>query len=1379
MRLYFEVRLFAFNKNSHLEYREIVQKLIINKLHIERESITFTEEKGEQFFDIKSKICSFQGTIASEAKILEKDWLELITVYPSGSLLSINHRHYDYIHLFNAPLTSRDVNELYSISFGTILNLNSFVPHISFNLQNAQINKRLRRSVLDETEFDLKFNSLTSIFEHDMKQMLIKMHGFDLEHELVLKYSSIDSIIISKAAVKKVEEERPQHVIASPLAKISEEEIEEWLRRNNPTVNYSKSPILLRTTELPTGNVSSLIGKSNVIHLKMKLHKKRKAAIGYWHQIWTIICNVQRYSEVPIYFGKITVASKSLGDVSIPPPSNVPFSVAYAFECLNNHSFQLHDELYLTSDGSKSFIRRIENLAQENSYALTNALYDLFLVLDGCIPINSKFLLEERFIEHNSKPRIPNDNNTFYVRRCVITPSRLLLLPPNPYPNNRFMRNSEPDFVLRVNVKDDNMEMLTFSVCKPGAGKHQDTFLRNFFHEKLSSGITIGNRKYEFFGSSTSQFRDIGMVFYAKDSRGRTAHTLREAIGDLNHIRNPAKYLARIGLAFSNPIQYVSQIPPTSVEYEEDIKGGRHPETGEEYVFSDGIGKISVELAEYLTKEIAPNRKIPFSAFQIRYKGAKGMLAIDPELKGSLIVVRESMDKFESDLKSLEILKVSEPRFVYLNKQLITILEQLGINCSIFLSYEADWMKKIIGSHYCRAEAAYMIKRESPFNINFDRLQKSAIDILAEPLFLNMLRSNIHHAINMIRTKARIQVPEEFGRCMFGVLDETGALEEGQVFVQYSEIDNYRSRKVVTGEILVTKYPCLHPGDVRKFQAIDFPHLYHYCDVIVFPQHGDRPHPDEMAGSDLDGDEFAVIWHSDFIFPGENKKAMIYPSNKGKNLDRNVEVEDMLMFYCDFIQNDQVGIISNAHLAFADSLREGIFSETCINLAKQHAIALDYAKTGNNESISGINESILIRPKSYPDFMEKSDSKPTYRSKNALGKIYRLCCMFDETVHLDGILETQCSSNYKLLSYPGWEQYENDALAAHEEYCKKLIHLQKQYGIESEWALLNGSVKETQKYICDKNEKSHMREMLSVLLKNIFDELRVKFEEPFERQQVRYSRNLHHMRMAKASSWYIITQKMNKSNSLYYGLPWIVSDLLCDIADSKSKDNHVCNYCHVIPSKRKNTWRNFEELNSYFKFWFDNNLNNCADYIDSKKVISYDKLVGRFVRKVFKKRNIAGDLIENILQQMVDHYGSVKDEEEFDYIVELTALVTLFRYQRTGEIGELLRDNHREKRFETITICLSLKGHKFRQYIQNKQTQKEFFRKLKRTGIKDVTCHCKKRGRVSYLYVTASGTHQSLRALKMYLTRFDFYDEVIQTKFYYHDLIPVHSFQFN
>ena len=84
-----------------------------------------------------------------------------------------------------------------------------------------------------------------------------------------------------------------------------------------------------------------------------------------------------------------------------------------------------------------------------------------------------------------------------------------------------------------------------------------------------------------------------------------------------------------------------------------------------------------------------------------------------------------------------------------------------------------------------------------------------------------------------------------------------------QVFVQFSppsslvldedsEFYNYEfgasDKTVLTGPVVVTRNPCLHPGDVRVLEAVDAPGLMHLLDCVVFPRKGPRPHPNEMAG---------------------------------------------------------------------------------------------------------------------------------------------------------------------------------------------------------------------------------------------------------------------------------------------------------------------------------------------------------------------------------------------------------------------------------------------------------------------------------------------------------------------------------------------------
>lgn len=79
--------------------------------------------------------------------------------------------------------------------------------------------------------------------------------------------------------------------------------------------------------------------------------------------------------------------------------------------------------------------------------------------------------------------------------------------------------------------------------------------------------------------------------------------------------------------------------------------------------------------------------------------------------------------------------------------------------------------------------------------------------------------------------------------------------EEGTCSVRVTLDGNREARTLVDTEVLVTRKPCLHPGDLRKFEVVDIPHFSHLVDFIVFPTCGSRPSADLMSGGELDGDK--------------------------------------------------------------------------------------------------------------------------------------------------------------------------------------------------------------------------------------------------------------------------------------------------------------------------------------------------------------------------------------------------------------------------------------------------------------------------------------------------------------------------------------------
>ncbi|GFW44796.1 RNA-dependent RNA polymerase [Trichonephila clavipes] len=235
------------------------------------------------------------------------------------------------------------------------------------------------------------------------------------------------------------------------------------------------------------------------------------------------------------------------------------------------------------------------------------------------------------------------------------------------------------------------------------------------------------------------------------------------------------------------------------------------------------------------------------SAFQIRYGGCKGMLVIDPTLTDVDIVFRESMRKFDCSgigHTKLEIVKKSSPIPLRLNRPFIAILHDMGVEPRIFLRMQEIMLQNLIDMLLEEEKAALYLNRRTPFSdFKFKDLSRSGICLTIEPFFRTLLLSLQRYYIGMgrlftlicswkisskdhrgaqadfgarvavvtagliatvsmirgtqatgarqmnkdiIKSKANVDIDPAYGRNMFGVLDETGILQYGEVFVQYS-----------------------------------------------------------------------------------------------------------------------------------------------------------------------------------------------------------------------------------------------------------------------------------------------------------------------------------------------------------------------------------------------------------------------------------------------------------------------------------------------------------------------------------------------------------------------------------------------------------------
>ncbi|XP_064466071.1 uncharacterized protein LOC135377522 isoform X2 [Ornithodoros turicata] len=883
-------------------------------------------------------------------------------------------------------------------------------------------------------------------------------------------------------------------------------------------------------------------------HILGRLNKRCDCALGFYYVPLRVVDLGQ----------SIVLAANRLKEVAL----RFHFPICYAMHAVLFQGDDLPAQFaLLNTDQQEDFINNIRQMAVMNPSAFERALFELRLAIEGRSVLCMESALRRAFassLMHQS-PKVPP--GACLVRRVLKMPSRIVLLPPQVHSENRVLREYDPEYALRVAFRDDNLQRISFTIM---FHSEKEAFLRQVVGQFLSDGMSIGSRDFRFLAASSSQLREHGVWMYATDTKGNSVHSIRNWMGDFSSVKGVAKRMARMGQCFSSTEETVS-VPMDSnqVKRVPDIKLGMHPVLRTRYVFSDGIGAISPLLLEQVCKKLGL-QKTP-SAIQIRYAGYKGMLCINSALKGLCMTLRPSMCKFECPSSNkLEVIKTSAPRPVCLNRQLITILEQLGVSSRVFLQLQQNTVLNVTDALASETKALEVLS--SSFNSSgpsrlkelmpLKKLHKAGgLCLSHDPFFRSLLFAVYRDAVDGLRSKSRIAVPPNKGRNMLGVLDETEKLAYGQVFVQYTELyneDEPCQTSILTGTVLVTKCPCLHPGDVRKFTAVDVPELHAIRDCIVFPSKGDRPHPNEMAGSDLDGDEYIVIWEEDLFFPGPNKEPMVYDDEESKPHCTSVTENDMIQFICDYIKHDSVGVISNAHLAWADDVNHGIFSRVCLNLAKKVSKSLDFAKSGMDAPYLDRNE----KPSRYPDFMEKGGSKNTYRSQRVLGQLYRV------GRSLEAVVSTSCEacSDYSkqsvLFELPGWTKYKKFAEQGLEQYRTRMEAILGQFGIQSEGEVVTGVIHSAPHLYRGNKEKMNMELLVDKQYRSLVERTQREFFDKVESEclslGVKGQALERTVTLQVASAYYMVTYMASPEDGRrfqrrLFGFPWCLSDVMLQL----------------------------------------------------------------------------------------------------------------------------------------------------------------------------------------------------------------------------------------
>ena len=928
---------------------------------------------------------------------------------------------------------------------------------MKFNFKNFDNDFNINKiNIINENNNNI--NDIGPIISHEKEFFFNKFRKEFLKYEYknhnhydAKEVSESSSIILSESQEKENENSINNKRLYIPRSEMKTKETNDFIRLDSflSVKNEYSNFYLLNLVMKVKVRCSNLEEFSDLFYDKLKLKEKN-------------ILNLTDF----LYEPDKTIYSKAKNCLKIYRTSfysyivNLHFSLQYSiFAFITTRKINLFNYVFF-----HKIMKGFYKLSCSEQEIMSKALDQ---ITTEAIPINDlSTLIGSRYNELKNKKNEDNKENTSkaleikenisYMRSVEITPSLIYYEVPKLERNNQIIRKFKQyqDHFIKISINDDDHNKIYFASRK-------NSQLLTIVQSLMTNGLNIGTHHFNYLTSSNSQAKQgSGWYFNLEFTKYENIDKVLEEMGNFKQEQNKYKNASRRGQCASSttPINF---LPKENIIEIPDIKSSDN-----KYIYTDGIGTISYNLALKCVEKIGNNKFSYCSAFQIRLLGIKGVVAVDPNLEDKdIICIRPSMKKYESENNELGIIKSSGYSTGYLNRQIIALLNGLGVRNNIFVSMikvslkEYQTILKYIRNKSTEL-SSYFRANKDVYNEVLSKCFyfKSVVDyylfkrnqryLPIEPFIQKILLNCLSIKIRDLKSKGKII--DKQSASLMGVIDETRTLKHNEVFVRI--IKPYARKEeqdfTLEGEVYVTKNPCLHPGDIKILKAVNnekvYRNLSHMINVIVFSSLEDenetRPVQNQISGGDLDGDVYYVSWNKDIIDgiikrnvpPQEDPKYPAQSSNNNNNINNNnnsiisktISMNDVILSHINTMKNDLVPLISNLYLAHADNdLIHGPFNDKCKMLSDLFIIAIDSQKNGKFISQDILSEQKLLL-NSYPDFLE-TDSYKSYKSPGILGILYRLC---NEKEFLDEYDYYEYTNSYNMSYYLDLELFDEKCL---------------------------------------------------------------------------------------------------------------------------------------------------------------------------------------------------------------------------------------------------------------------------------------------------------------------------------------------------------------
>ncbi|CAO3674218.1 unnamed protein product [Rhizopus stolonifer] len=761
--------------------------------------------------------------------------------------------------------------------------------------------------------------------------------------------------------------------------------------------------------------------------------------------------------------------------------------------------------------------------------------------------------------KHNSNltdpaETIPEDYT--YLRKVIITPTSIYPLHPVVQKMNhlQYQHKKYADRFLLVEFTD---EELTPIIPTPHPNQNDKLYSRIF--KILKKGLVVAGRNYEFLCASTENLRAHSCWFFAP-VEGFDRKDIVYWMGDFEEIKSIPKYISSVGQVTAPRLTDL-QIQASEVEEIADYEHNN-------IVFSRDCGKMSPHVA----REIASLLQLNYTPNVIRFNlaGAQGILMLSNYLQKRKIQLRTGQIHFNTNRLTLEVIKVSKKKRAYLNFHSISLLTGLGVRPTVFQQISESLLQDYFMASPQKHSFLNTLMDEyysEHFTPCFQHVLFSGFLERGDPLITNLVLAFQNKVLHELKQEAKMYVE---GARAFAIMDETGSLEQDEVFFQTFTPRGMESEMhVIQGYVLIYRDSSYSPKDVIIAKAVDCPKLKSYTNVLVYPAIGLKDLPNCCSNEGTEKDDFTIIWDQRLVPYTSNRAPCVLTEIESPKLDREITFKDMAKFFVNYISSDLTSLAQDAWMAAADRHESSIYHGNAAYLAAKLSTAIGFAKTGISDSLATDPTLTELYEYPIPDFMSQ-DRTRSYLSKKPLGYMHRTSQSIDKRPYVSN----KCEYDPRMY-VDGMHRYILEARRTRDKYDNGLRLLMGEYGVRSEIEFISGLIVNWSKYI-SKNSKREVSKNIREAYRQFKLKWRRLFEAEFYEEELQHlsEEELNERVEAKAAAWYYVTYHPNESRSSnktiemysrYISFPWIVDDYVVHIAKKNSDRPPLAIYRQPLP----------------------------------------------------------------------------------------------------------------------------------------------------------------------------------------------------------------------